>query len=136
MKATEFAKAVNTLDFMPGWHITVVHTPEVDPPTRVLLYVKFPSRESDIEHAPHGYPVERDDFNRAEVHDIRDVETHEEVYRTILEFLVRAWRHEAREFLRVPGRNWMAPFHPHIGAGRDRYRTVEDKSVPLEQVDR
>jgi hypothetical protein len=136
MKATEFAKAVNTLDFMPGWKLEVWHNDQIDPPTRVGLYVQFPSRESDHKYAPDGYPVERDDFSRHEVHDIRDVETDEDVYRTILEFLVRTWRHEAREFLRVPSRNWMAPFHPHIAAGRDRWRTVKDKAVPLEQVDR
>lgn len=136
MKATKFAEAVNTLDFMPGWNITAIHIPDIDPPTRVLLYVKFPARESGVEFAPDGYPVERDDFNRGEVHDVRDVETNDDVYRTILEFLVRTWRHEAREFLRVPSRNWMAPFHPHIQAGVRRHTETVDRSQPLENVDR
>lgn len=130
MKADQFIEIFNGIAAKPGYELRAYRVwPDTVAPTFVRLHATFTAHCSNKADAPHGYPEVRTDFARIEDHDVRALADENDVYRTFLEFALRVERHEWREFLRVPSRNWMAPFHPHKQAGKDRYADTSDKSL-------
>lgn len=112
MKAIEAARVIRDTTTKPGWIVTPFHGLG----KTVYVRISYPTFESDRRFAPDF----KQPMRLEAVHAIRvdDLTEDDEVRRRLLDVFVAIETHEWQEMMRVPSRNYDAPFHPHTGAGR------------------
>lgn len=112
MKAIEAARVIRDTTTKPGWEVTPFHGLGKN----VYVRVSYPTWESSAKFAPDFKQPMRLEV----VHVIRvdDITEDDEVRRRLLDVFVAIDTHEWQEMMRVPSRDYEAPFHPHTEAGR------------------
>jgi hypothetical protein len=110
MHVNSAIELVNNLIYKPGWTFEAT-----DATNRfedaINVKITYPAQDSKMEDAPE-YPNPIPGGARASfsllVRDCSDTD----LYRQVLQVIMKIEEHEAREFLRVQPTRW-APFHPH-----------------------
>lgn len=98
---------IHELIFKPNWELSAR---KFDRDTVVLTAV-FPAHNYNREEAPLGYP-RAITIGVEQRLGVRDVSSPVELYRKVLDAIMRIDAHEDREALRVKG-SFDSPFHPH-----------------------
>lgn len=124
MNSQEAARLINeNVSYKAGWRVRAFAFE--DDHTRVYLGLRAVVQDSDRRHAPnYPYPIRTSSESFV---DVSPTTTEQDLYKSVLDFLINQEIHEAREFFKV-GRDYYAPFHPHTSDGEDRYKGVQ---VPL-----
>lgn len=114
----EVVRLINTeLIFKPGWAFEASdHTRRFQDCVKVRIH--YPARNSDREEARKGYPTEMNTyadypllFGDIDASDYQHARY--QVMARLLGAIASINSHEDREFLRIPGDDFDAPFHPH-----------------------
>lgn len=121
MDAKSAIALVNQLIYRPGWTIEAVSLTDRFEGA-ICLQITYPTRIADRDQADAGYPVEMTASAKFVV--LAGPCNDTELYRKVLEAILKVECHEAREFLRVHPTNW-APFHPHRSDGMARWGDPE-----------
>lgn len=112
MRCDTAIKLISQLAYKPGWELSATdHTKRFE--QSICLCVKYPAANSDRPSAEDNYSEQVEPFARAQfVIMLGDSWKDVDLYRAIIDILMKVELHEAREFLRVRPTYW-APFHPH-----------------------
>lgn len=113
MKTREAARVVRDTTTKPGWKFTPWFVPGGK---NLYVHVSYPSFESDRKFAPDfKQPTQLEVVYTLRVDDLTE---DDEVRRRLLDIAVAIEAHEWQEMMRVPSRDYAAPFHPHTDAGK------------------
>lgn len=117
-------KLIEGLSYKPGWHFEASDYTKRFQDT-IMLKCVFPAYESERGYAYEGYPKYRTDSWAQFPIMVGDINEDTELYRRVLEAIMKLEEHEAREFLRVTSTMW-APFHPHNTDGMKRWGNIAE----------
>lgn len=114
MEAQRFCDVINDLAYRPGWSFRAVEIPDGQrlEGGNVIITVAVETLDTNRECARDGYTTPKIIGDAIPI-DAGRFDTSDDVaafmFATIMDFEV----HEAREFLRIKGEDYRAPFHPH-----------------------
>lgn len=120
MKMSEACDVIcNRLVYKPGWRFEAEeHVPRF--PGQVKVTVHYPARNSNLADAKDGYPLDIMTYAKFPIQ-VWTLTDKYELIRCLIEKIMEIELHEAREFLRLPEDDWLAPFHPHSVKGMARW---------------
>lgn len=133
MRSIEAVDLINDeIDYKPGWGFEAF---PADEHGHVWVITTFSACDSLQELAKLGYP------NHGRVAQpillrVDDLADREELWaRFFARVILAIETHEAREFYRLRGEDYRAPFHPHRPEGRAAYVTNTHEDGVYDQID-
>jgi len=128
MRVSEAIDLINGLAYKPNWRFeTEDHTSRFQ--DTVKIKVHYPAFNSNRDQARNGYP---ESIMTYAVFALVVFEMDErDLYYALVQKILHIEEHEAREFLRIPERDFTAPFHPHRIHGMIQWDGAEHRAARI-----
>lgn len=122
MKTETAITLINQLSYKPGYRFEAhdyCHRFE----DTICLTIHCPTWSTDRKDAQKEYQGAELDLRTKFLIQVGEFTSQEELFRAVLDQIIKLETHEAREFLRVGDTKW-APFHPHKAEGQRLFGDV------------